>query len=355
MGRDTDVIALVGAGNQARAILEALLRVPDIEVRYVFDADPAAPGIALARESGTRCRTDGRFDELSADAGVGLILETTGDPEVLAALLASKHPDSCVLCTAGLRLVERLLDDRRRTAALLEGANADKARYLRQASHQIKSPLSSIQSYVNVILGGYTGEIPERTREIMEKIHSRIDAALAALAKRRMLADLRCIDRDGLETSAVPLSDVINQAVDLHTARAGERGIEIRVLPLDGPDLVLCDPQMMVTLLSELVQNAVIYSHDHGLVEVAVTAQRDGRLAVSVRDHGIGIPARCLPRIFDEDYRADPAVKHHPDGAGLGLATAREIADLNELHLAAESEEGHGSVFTVTVPPAATA
>ena len=355
MGRDSDVIALVGAGDQARAILEALLRVPDIEVRYVFGADPAAPGMALARARGTRCRADGRFDELAADAGVDLILETTGDPEVLAALLASKHPDSCVLCAPGLRLVERLLDDRRRTAALLEGANADKARYLRQASHQLKSPLASIQSYVNVILGGYTGEIPERTREIMEKIHSRIDAALAALAKRRMLADLRCIDRDGLETSAVSLREVIDQAVELHTACAGERGIEIRLLPLGEPDLVLCGPQMMVALLSELIENAVVYSHDRGLVEVAVSAQRDGRLAVCVRDHGIGIPARCLPRIFDEDYRADPAVKQHPDGAGLGLAIAREIADLHEFHLAAESEEGHSSVFTLTVTPAATA
>ena len=355
MGRDTEVIALVGAGDQAGPILEALLRVPDIEVRYVFDVDLAATGFALARESGARHRTDGRFDELTADTGVDLILETTGDPEVLAALLASKSPDSCVLCAAGLRLVERLLDDRRRTAALLEDATAEKARYLRQASHQLKSPLTSVQSYVNVILGGYAGEIPERTRELIETIHSRIDAALAALAKRRMLADLRCIDRGGLEKSVVPLSEVTKQAIDLHTARAGERGVEIRFLPLDGPDLVLCDPQMMVTLLSELVENAVIYSQERGQVEICVEALRDSLLAVSIRDHGIGIPERCLPRVFDEDYRADPAVKHHQYGAGLGLTIAREIADLHQFHLAAESEEGNGSVFTVTVPPAVTA
>jgi two-component system, OmpR family, sensor histidine kinase BaeS len=71
-----------------------------------------------------------------------------------------------------------------------------------------------------------------------------------------------------------------------------------------------------------------------------------------VRDHGIGIPERCLPRIFDEDYRADSAVKHHADGAGLGLAIAREIADLHGFDLAVQSEEGHGSVFTLAVPAA---
>ena len=113
--------------------------------------------------------------------------------------------------------------------------------------------------------------------------------------------------------------------------------------------------QMAVALLSELIENAVIYSQEHGLVEISLKAPRDGWLAVSIRDHGIGIPARCLPRIFDEDYRADPAVKHHPDGAGLGLTIAREIADLHQFQLAAESEEGHGSVFTLSAPLAPTA
>ncbi len=373
MGHNSDIIALVGAGTRGRAFLEALVRLPEIEVRYVFDADPSAPGVTLARENGIRCRTDGRFDELSADGDVDLILDATGKPEVRAALLQSKHPNSCLLDGAGMRIISHLLDVERQTAALFERqrrtyeqriveltdlterANGEKAQYLRQASHQLKSPLSSIQSYVNVILGGYTGELPERTREIMEKIHSRCDAALDALAKRRMLADLRFIDRTGLETSTVHISEVIGQAIDLHTALAGERSVEVRVLPYDGPDFMRCDPQMAVALLSELIENAVIYSRDHGLVEISLKAQRDGWLAVSIRDHGIGIPARCLPRIFDEDYRADPAVKQHPDGAGLGLTIAREIADLHQFHLAVESEESHGSVFTISVPLAPTA
>jgi signal transduction histidine kinase len=108
-----------------------------------------------------------------------------------------------------------------------------------------------------------------------------------------------------------------------------------------------------VALLAELVENAVVYSHDGGLVEASVEAAAGDRLAVVVRDHGIGIPERCLPRIFAEDYRADPAVKHHPDGAGVGLTIAREIADLQGFDLSVESEEGRGSVFTLTVPPAA--
>ena len=352
MAQVTDVIALVGAGDQGLAILRALLGIPGVEVRYVFDADPAAPGVALARENGISCRTDGRFDELTGDAEVDLILETGGDADVLAALEASRHPDSCLVGAAGMRFISHLLAE---ITDVGQRANVEKARYLRQASHQVKSPLSSIQTYVNVILGGYTGEIPERTRDIVEKIHSRCEAALGALAKRRMLADLRCIERDGLEMSTVRLGEMIGQAVARYAEAAAGRGIEIRVLPHDGPDIVRCCPPQMLALLCELLENAVIYSHDGGLVEIALASLSDGRLTLAISDHGIGIPERCLPRIFDEDYRADVAVKHHPDGAGLGLAIAREITDLHQFHLAAEGEEGKGSVFTLTVPPAPTA
>jgi len=328
-------------------MLAALLRVPGVEVRYMVDRDPAAPALALARENGIRCLTDGDLDELSVDGEVELILETTGDPEVVAALRESGLADGRLLSAAGTRLVARLLSE---LTDVAERANREKAGYLRQASHQLKSPLSSIQTYAGVILGGYTGEIPDRTREIVEKIYARCDAALGALAKRRLLADLRCIDRSGLEMGAVHLGELIDRAVERQAALAAKRGIEIRVAPHPEPDLVRCDPDTTVALLSELLENAVVYSPDGGTVEISVATQADGRLAVSVRDHGIGIPARCLPRIFDEDYRADPAVKRYPDGAGLGLAIAREAADLNRAQLAVDSEEGHGSAFTLSLP-----
>jgi signal transduction histidine kinase len=349
VGQDTVVVALVGASEQGRAILEGLLEVPGVEVRYVFGADPVAPGLALARARGIHCRTDGRFDELAVDPGVSVVLETTGDPAVLATLEASRHPESCLLGPAGVHLVYRLLTE---LTAVEERANVEKARYLRQASHQVKSPLSSIQSYVNVILAGYTGEIPERTRDIIEKIHSRCDAALTGLAKRRMLADLRCIGPDGLEMTTIRFGELVDEVVARHAETAAERDIEIQALPADVPDFVRCAPSQMLALLSELLENAIIYSHDSSVVEITLVAQSGGRLALSVRDHGIGIPGRCLPRVFDEDYRADIAAKHHPDGVGLGLAIAREIADLHRFGLAVESEEGRGSVFTVTIPKA---
>lgn len=348
MGHTHDIIALVGAGTPGKEMLEALLRVPGIEVRYV----------------------EGGLDELAADADVDLIIDTTGDPEVLAALTTDTRRNARVLDAVGARLLTRLVESERETVAGLERqveaagqriaeltetvaqVPVEKACYVRQASHQIKSPISSIQSYVNVLLGGYAGELPDRARDIVEKIHSRCEAALCALAKSRALADLRCVVPDGLEMTDVSLSELVGQAVECRAELAARHGVEIRLDRCAGPDLVHCDPNTLTMLLAEIVENAVNYSLDGGQVEIAVTARDDGRLAVVIRDQGIGIPERCLARIFDEDFRADTAKKHHPDGAGLGLTIAREIAELHDARLAIESDEGHGSTFTVTVPPA---
>ena len=352
VGQDSDVIALVGMGDQSIAILKALHGAPGVEVRYVVDADPAAPGAALARDLGIRCLTDAHADELADDPELDLIVETGSGAGPRTTPGPEERAGGRVLDAAGARLVATLAAE---LAAVEERANADKARYLRQASHQVKSPLSSIQSYVNVILGGYTGEIPERTRDILQKIHSRCEAAMAALAKRRMLADLRCVDRRALETATVDLGEAAGEAVARHAEAAAARGVEVRVQTPGEPALVRCSPPQLHALLSELVENAVVYSHDGGLVEVTVGRLPGGGLEVAVRDQGIGIAERSLARVFDEDYRADAAVKHHQDGAGLGLAIAREIASLNGFELGVRGEEGHGSVFTVTVPPSATA
>ncbi|HEX5641236.1 MAG TPA: HAMP domain-containing sensor histidine kinase [Thermoleophilia bacterium] len=339
-GQEKIVVAVMGAGAQGVATLKALLAAPDVEVRYVVDPDLRAPGVALAREHGIRCETHAGV--VTADAAVDLILETGGD-RVRADLEPGEHPDGRLMSPAGTRLVASLVAE---IAAVEEDARVETARYLRQASHQVKSPLTAIQSSVNVILGGYTGEIPERTRETVQKIHARIDAALAALAKRRLLADLRCVDRDALGSGTASVTEALQEAVARHAETAAARGVELRVPTGIEPDRVRCVPEHLVALFSELVENAVVYSRDGGVVEVSADVRPDGRLAVAVRDHGIGVPERCLPKIFDEDYRADVAVKHYADGAGLGLAVAREIAGLHGFDLEVRSDEGSGSVFT---------
>ncbi len=336
MGHDTAlIVALVSTGTQGREMLGTLRRLPDLEVRDVTVDDD---GLSSA----------GR-DELGARPPADLVIETTGRPEIVAAVQAYRPPGARLIAGAEAGLVSRLLGE---LGSAGEREAVERASYLRKASHQVKSPLASIQTSVNVLLGGYAGELPDRAREVVQKIHARCDAGLRALAKRRMLADLRLAGRDGLAPSVVPPNELLEEAVRPQAALADARGVSVSIAADPGGGSVRCDPQKTAALLSELIENAVVYSAAGDRVEVEVAATAADRVAISVRDHGIGIAARCLPRVFDEDYRADAGAAHYPDGAGLGLTVAREIADLQELALTVESEEGHGSVFTLVLPAA---
>ena len=210
--------------------------------------------------------------------------------------------------------------DARRIADLTEvvqGANLEKARYLRQASHQIKSPLSSIQSYINVILEGYTGEIPDSTRKVVEKIHARMrggargarqatSARRPALrgpgrARRRDLRSRRSGRAGGGAQRRARLRPRRHRSPCWSTTGRTRRGVTSR-------SWSPCSPSSSRTPSSTPTRV--------GCVEVDVVAAQDAELAVSVRDHGIGIPERSLSRVFAEDYRSDPAVKKYPDGVG---------------------------------------
>jgi signal transduction histidine kinase len=107
----------------------------------------------------------------------------------------------------------------------------------------------------------------------------------------------------------------------------------------------------LVLLISNLLDNAVRYTRSGGSIRVDVSAHND-EARILVSDTGIGIPARDLPRIFERFYRVDRARSRDTGGTGLGLAIVKHVAEQHGGHIAAHSELGRGSTFTVTLPQA---
>jgi two-component system sensor histidine kinase SenX3 len=129
-------------------------------------------------------------------------------------------------------------------------------------------------------------------------------------------------------------------------------GIPIEMTEPAGDILVACDRRQVTSALFNLLDNAVKYSEEGGKVEF--TAQVEGfAVAVSVRDHGIGIPHRDLERIFERFYRVDRTRSRATGGTGLGLAIVRHVAQAHQGEVSVESHEGQGSTFTLKLPLAA--
>jgi signal transduction histidine kinase len=103
------------------------------------------------------------------------------------------------------------------------------------------------------------------------------------------------------------------------------------------------------TLLSNLLTNAVDYSHEGGVVTVAVSADALG-VHCAIADRGIGIPSSCIDRIFEDHFRTDVAVRHRPNGSGLGMAIAAEVVRLHEAEISVTSKLAEGTTMTLTFP-----
>ncbi len=149
----------------------------------------------------------------------------------------------------------------------------------------------------------------------------------------------------------IDLAALVREVSEKAGAAAEPKGHMLTVRGLDaGPCEIRGDRPSLRRLIWALLDNAVKYTPEGGRIEVAL-AKCKSEVRLTVRDSGIGIPDLLQPRIFDRFFRVDPA-RSQVDGAGLGLAIAKWIADAHHAVLSVESREGEGSVFTAVFPAA---
>jgi two-component system, OmpR family, sensor kinase len=224
-----------------------------------------------------------------------------------------------------------------------EEALVSQRRFVADASHQLRTPLTSIEGYARM-LRAWGLDDPETAREGAEAIHResrhmrKLVEDLLALARGDERAPLRLglHDLDALAAAAVAAADVA----------AGGRP-SVRHVLAEGPVRARFDRERVEQAVAILLDNAVKYTAEWGKVAVS-TARRDGGVVLEVSDTGKGIPEEDLPYVFERFYRAEET--RAARGAGLGLSIARQIAEAHGGSLSVESEAGAGSTFTLLLP-----
>lgn len=225
----------------------------------------------------------------------------------------------------------------------------ERTRFMVLVTHELRAPISTIYSALELALGGYAP--PEKTRDVLERAQNRVSDLLDLI---RDLLDLTKVREETAEqTQVVPieLADVLREVVDFVRVEAEGKGlsIDVEIRPDLAPVRAL--PDQMKLVWTNLLSNAIKYSERGGTIQVALD-QDAQRVIGSVRDAGIGIAAEDLPRIFDEFYRAGNAREVSPHGTGIGLAVVWRIIDNWEGDIWVESEVGRGSTFTFALPRA---
>ena len=217
-------------------------------------------------------------------------------------------------------------------------------RLFRLLSHDLKSPIFSIDGFSELLLADYGDALDDEGKDFLQRIRngvSQMKSTLDGFSRTvKLLAEPN-------HYAPVDLNDVIEQVRLKLNYRAEERGISLEVddeLPtIDG------DAEKLREMFRALVSNAIEYSKpDVESSTVTVTSRTDGEsVGVTVSDEGIGIDSQYQEQIFEAGLRLD---KKNGDGSGCGLYLARRIAQSHGGSVEVESEEGSGSSFTVTLP-----
>jgi len=253
-----------------------------------------------------------------------------------------------------VKLRERLLDE---TAGKLQQVSEEAAkleeeknrflRFLGIAAHDMKAPLAAIQSYFGVMLGGFSGDLSEKQRAMIERSSLRITQLMNLISD---LLDIPRIETGQIvqEMKEVSLRQVIRHSVSEMRNLAKQKNLKLTTELPEGLPKVYGSATRLQQVLTNLVSNAINYT-EQGTITVRVT-ENNSDIKVEVMDTGIGIPAEDLPRIFDDFFRASNV---EAKGTGLGLSITRRIIDAHGGKIRVESPypgSDTGTRFTFTLP-----
>jgi len=230
-------------------------------------------------------------------------------------------------------------------------AEADRAKrkFIAGISHELRTPMTSIKGYTDLIFKGLAGDINEEQRKFLSTIKSNADRLTALIDDLIDLAQLE--EGPGrLDLKPLQLEEIIREAINLWRQPIEEKGLTLEVDVAEGLPEVRGDRERIARVLTNLLSNAFQYTLPGGRIALSVSLG-EGVLQVDVTDTGIGIAPEDQDRVFDRFYRADhPVVQRESDGAGLGLALAKMFVEMHGGRLWVDSELGQGSTFSFTLP-----
>ncbi len=224
-----------------------------------------------------------------------------------------------------------------------------RSEFVSNVSHEIKTPLTAIKASVETLLEpGLNNEEMGNLLKIIGRHTDRLTSIVEDILSLSKLEQEK--GQDATRFSEALLENVINAAVADCRVKAEAKGISLLV-NCNSSIVARMDSSLMEQAVVNLVDNAIKYSDDKGSVEVGA-GREDGKILISVKDHGCGIPQEHLPRIFERFYRVDRARSRKLGGTGLGLSIVKHIANVHGGRVEVESAVGKGSRFTIILPAA---
>lgn len=223
-----------------------------------------------------------------------------------------------------------------------------KTEFVSLASHHLRTPLSTINWYSEILLSEDLGHLNPKQKQYSQEVY-RASQRMVALVNALLNVSRLELGNFAVEPEKVDVAKIAKMVIKDLTPLIEAKRINIqehfdRSLPK-----MMVDPKLMAIIFQNLFSNSIKYSKTNGKVEITIR-KKDDELLISVEDHGYGIPSSQKKEIFGKMFRADNAKKIDPDGTGLGLYIVREIINYTGGKAWFASSEGKGSTFYASLP-----
>lgn len=230
----------------------------------------------------------------------------------------------------------------------LKSLDATKDEFVSMASHQLRTPLTSIKGYLSMVLEGDAGELNDDQRKLLTEAFTSSERMV------RLIGDFLNVSRlqNGkfvIDRTQIDLSVVVQQEIANVQEIAKARGIGIAYHHPSRFPLLYLDEDKIRQVVMNLLDNAIFYSPDSKVITVRLYVS-EGNAVLEVIDKGIGVPKKVQKKLFTKFFRASNAQQQRPDGTGIGLYLAKMVIDGHAGKIVFTSEEGKGSTFGFRLP-----
>ncbi|MBI3288759.1 MAG: HAMP domain-containing histidine kinase [Elusimicrobia bacterium] len=334
----TELVAVRGGDGRQDILVELALS------RRVLDGRLAAARLAMARDLSSAA---------AAVLLVGVLLSFPLGWSLTSRLVAVESAMKQVgegrlnlnVPSSGNDEISRLSRGLNRMIARLKEVDEMKRTFVASVTHELRSPLFAIESYVKELLRESSALSPEDRRRL-----ERVEANAARLARFvTSLLDLAKIERGQLDyrPRVVELARLVEDSAEFQRSRAREGGLSLEFSAEEGLPAIRVDPDLITQVVANLVSNAIKFTRTGGRIMVSVRRRGEG-IECAVADTGVGIPRDALARLFKPFERgADPL---RAGGTGLGLSISKAIVERHGGRITVESEPGKGSRFWFILP-----
>lgn len=220
--------------------------------------------------------------------------------------------------------------------------------FIGNVSHELKTPLFTVQGYLETLLDGALGD-KNVSEKYLKRANKGVERLIFIVKDLDMITKLEVGDLN-LEKEEFDIIELINNVFDLFEMKASKQNISLTFDKIYSKEIrVRADRDRIQQVLSNLIVNSIKYGRNKGTTEVSIENLIMNKILIRVTDNGEGIKQDKIPRLFERFYRVDKSGSREQGGSGLGLSIVKHIIEAHKENIYVESQFGIGSEFSFTL------